>query len=284
MTAELKPDFVFIAAAVKSILLFLEIVDVDAKLLAIVEYRSARAALAGHAGKIIERAQLPYNATAFAFAPDKRRNITLDPKIRLWIPETDMLQDQSLTVRVRFAAVRDPDRFGRPYGKLPLHRRLFRIHTFGHTLLRRHAHAQALVCARRAVRDRRRNEDDFAGLVFNDARFAFDLRTAAKLQIDHVMVRRARELFFASGHMFNSDPQTVALEDRNSRAIAGKRRASKQIEWANSRDHSLPHACGADDRAFVPFHPDMLRRLPVRHELAYFLSHLVLLLIKRIDE
>src|SRR6266545_1902700 len=104
MTAELKPDFVFIAAAVKSILLFLEIVDVDAKLLAIVEYRSARAALAGHAGKIIERAQLPHNATAFAFATDKRRNITLDPKIRLWIPETDMLQDQSLTVRVRFAA------------------------------------------------------------------------------------------------------------------------------------------------------------------------------------
>src|SRR4029450_7201913 len=98
------------------------------------------------------------------------------------------------------------------------------------------------------------------------------------------MIRRARELRLASGDMFNGDPQTVALEYRDSRAIARKRRAPKQIERANSRDHSLPHAGRADDRAFVPVHPDMLRRLPVRHELAYFLSHLVLLLIKRIDE
>ena len=56
MTAKLKPDLVFIAAAMKSILLFFEIINIDAKLLAVVKYRSTRSALAGHAGKIIERA------------------------------------------------------------------------------------------------------------------------------------------------------------------------------------------------------------------------------------
>src|SRR5215204_4477149 len=92
MTAELKPDLILIAAAVKTILLLFEIVNVDAELVGVVEYRRSRPTLTGHAGKIIERTQLAYRPPSFPLAADQSRNIALDPEVRLRIPKTDMLQ------------------------------------------------------------------------------------------------------------------------------------------------------------------------------------------------
>src|SRR5262245_13467358 len=181
MATELKPDLVFIAATMKAVLFFFKIIDIDAKLLAIVEYRRPRAAFAGHAGEIIERAQLADDAAAFAFTADERGDVALDPKIRLRVPKTNMLQHRSVGRGVRFAAVGSSNRFGRPNGKLPLHRRFFRIDALGDAFLRRHAHTQTLIRADRPVRNRRGNQHDLTRFDFYDATFAFDLRAAAEL-------------------------------------------------------------------------------------------------------
>ena len=117
--------------------------------------------------------------------------------------------------------------------KLVLRRRLFRIDAFGNKFLGRHAHAQALIRARAAVRNRRGNEHDFTGIDFDDAAFAFDLRAPAELQINQIMIRGAGELRLAAGDMFRGDSQTVAFEYRRARAIAGKRRAAQEIERSN---------------------------------------------------
>jgi hypothetical protein len=65
------------------------------------------------------------------------------------------------------------------------------------------------------------------------------------------------------------------------RAVAGQRRASEQIERPNLGHHSLPHPGRADNRAFVPFHPGMLGWFPVRHEFTDFFSHVILPQVKR---
>src|SRR5581483_1536479 len=93
------------------------------------------------------------------------------------------------------------------------------------------------------------------------------------LQINKVVIRGARELRFAAGNEFRGDSQAVAFEDRHPRAVAAERRAAQQIEGPDVRHRPLSHARGADDGALFALHPDMLRRLPVSHELAYFPAH-----------
>jgi hypothetical protein len=56
VAAKLKPDLVFVAAAMKTVLFLFEIINVDAEFFAILKYRRARAAFAGHAGKIVKGA------------------------------------------------------------------------------------------------------------------------------------------------------------------------------------------------------------------------------------
>ena len=154
-----------------------------------------------------------------------------------------------------------------------MHGRLLRVDALGHALLRRHAHAQAFVGADRSVRNRRGNQDDLTGRDFNDTGLALDRRASGELEVNQIVIRRARELRFTSGDVFGRDPQALALEDRRPGAIAADRRAAQQVEGPDLRNHSLSHARGADDRAFFALHPDMLPRLPVRHKLADLFTH-----------
>src|ERR1043165_107490 len=92
MTAELKPDLVLIAAAVKTVLLFLEIINIDAELLTVIQHGRARPAFACHSGKIIERAEFPGDPAALTLTANERRYITFYPEIGLRIPKTDVFQ------------------------------------------------------------------------------------------------------------------------------------------------------------------------------------------------
>src|SRR5919197_1212914 len=184
MTTKLKPDLVFVAAAMKAALFFLEIVNIDAKLFALIKYRRARAAFAGHAGEIIEGAQFLHIASAFLLAADKRRAVALDPKIRLRIPKADVLQHRAFSGAIRLVSVRGGKRFRSAHGKRSLHRRLLRIHAFHHAFLRRRADPQAFARACGSMRDSRWNQHDLARSDLDNAALALDRRAAGELQVD----------------------------------------------------------------------------------------------------
>src|SRR5690349_13374719 len=96
MSAKLKPDLVFIATAVKTSLLFFQVVDIDPELFTVVQDRRPGASLAGHASKIIETSDLLERPGAIRDGANQRGRIALDPHIGLRIPESDVLEDMAI--------------------------------------------------------------------------------------------------------------------------------------------------------------------------------------------
>src|SRR4029453_448241 len=125
------------------------------------------------------------------------------------------------------------------------------------------------------MRDGRMHQDHFARLQVHNPAFTFDLRTAAELEINQIMIRRPGELLLDSVDVLSRYTQTYAFPDHHSVAVSGARCAAEQVDRPNLRHHSLPHPGGADNRAFIPFHPNMLIRIPMRHKLTDFFRHTV---------
>src|SRR5262245_45199722 len=127
------------------------------------------------------------------------------------------------------------------------------------------------------MRDRRWHQDALSRLQFHNTAFAFDLRSAGELEVDQIMIRRSGELLFKPIDVLSRYPQAVAFPDRRPSAVSGARRAAEQVEWSNLRHHSLSHAGGTDNRAFIPFNPNMFIRISVSHKLTDFFRHTCLL-------
>src|SRR5262245_46204390 len=123
------------------------------------------------------------------------------------------------------------------------------------------------------MRDGRWHQDDLSRLQFHNAAFAFDLGSAGELEVDQIMIRRPGELLLKPLDVLSRYPQAVAFPDRCPSAVSGARRAAEQVEWSNLRHHSLSHASGANNGAFISFNPNVFIRIPVRHKLSNFFRH-----------
>src|SRR5687767_759992 len=157
MAAELEPDLILVAAAVKSALFFFEIVNVDPEFFAVVEHRCAGATLAGHAGEIIKRSDFFYRPRAIGDLADQSRRIALDPNVGLRVPKTNMFQGPAVLLCLTAIAVsREPLR--RLNFEFGLRERLFRVDAEIDQLSAGDAQAQAVVAAGGAMRYRRRDQ------------------------------------------------------------------------------------------------------------------------------
>src|SRR5437660_11090092 len=92
VSSKLKPNFVFVATAMKASLFFFEIVDVNPEFLACVKHGRLRPAFSRHAGKIVESSDLFAQARTFHHRANQRGGVALDPNIGLRLPESDVLE------------------------------------------------------------------------------------------------------------------------------------------------------------------------------------------------
>ncbi len=189
VAAELEPDFVFVEAAMKPALLPFQVVNVDAEFIAGVQHRRPRAALAGHAGEIIEGADFLEPAPPLFDAADQLRALALDPDIRRRVPKAQVLQD-AVIIRSRGAVVRG-ERVGVDDFESAFGQGFLRIDTEVHRFLRHSAQTQTFPLARGSVRDPRRNQRHLSRLELDSAVLGFDGARAGELKEDQIIIRGA---------------------------------------------------------------------------------------------
>ena len=214
VAAKLKPNLVLVATAVKASLFLFQVINVNPELLAVVEHGSLGSAFPGHASKIVEPSDLLDGATAARDGADQSGGVALNPNVGLRIPESDMLEGAAVFRFLSPVAV-PRERFRWADFELGLHNGLFGIDSQVHQLSGSDAKAQALFLPGGSMRDGRRHQDQFARFDFHNATFAFDLRTAAELEINQIMIRRPGQLLLDSVDVFSryrklSPSQTIA--------------------------------------------------------------------------